>query len=130
MKLKDLLEEKLSIKSDTYSNKITIVYLNPTKEELLELHKSITRGNALGEIRFIAHMPSSDRHYLYIWDSNDALHYEVARKFGTELSPYQEGEKTVQYGYGEINYRGHLTLHHIRNHGDWAWINEYDTGTN
>ena len=121
MKLKELLEEKIPIKSDTYSSKITVVYLNPTKEELQQLADSMGHYRQT-EIRYIAYMPSPERHYLYVWNSHSALHSDVYK----EINPVGNYYDTLKFGYGDLK-NGKLKLRYrdFDTNPLWNWLKKY-----
>ena len=115
MTLRELLEEK-----KIYRNELGLVrvYLNPSKEEINKIKqgpKNPELGNVL--LRWIASIPTPDRHYFYIWNAKEANHNDVMDEMELVYSkPYMTGLAEIENG--KIINRNFISK-------KWYWIKQY-----
>ena len=114
MTLNQLLEEYKVINTPQQSR--LRIYINPSKEDLLELKDNLHAA----DIRYIAYAPNDMAHYLYVWDSDGGIHNEIAKQFGIDF----RNLSIADYGYGEINPDGTLRLN-IPPSKKWAWTKHW-----
>jgi hypothetical protein len=119
--VRKLIEDKITkhFKSRYNTSAEPTYYINPTKEELIDLYNSRTYVGE-NEFRFIAWMPSGKK-YLFIWDATKAIHREIMDLAGINF--YKQ--KDYLHGFAYINSNGNIKFEYQYLTPKWSWLKQY-----